>query len=146
MRRSASSPPSAPCSAASRVTFLAVVLSHSDTRRRVQAAVALSVAAAVCFFVGALGWSLCSVRVAGAAADGATAAQVARTVDSLGSLHSGLSFALVLGAALLFAILGLCGWLRSHRLGWLTSGLALLGAGAVWAILREFLIVRITRG
>jgi hypothetical protein len=40
------------------VTFLAVVLTLADARRRVGVAVAVATAAAACFLACALGWSL----------------------------------------------------------------------------------------
>jgi hypothetical protein len=47
---------------------------------------------------------------------------------------------------LLFVTLGVGGWLRSRALGYVTSALALAGAAAAFAILREFVTVSITRG
>ena len=127
------------------VTFLAVVLTHAD-RRRVSAAVALSTAAAPCFFVAALGWSLFAFRFTTAAAGGATAATAGAELSRIGHLHSWLSFALVLGTALLLGVLGLGGWLRSRALGWTTRLVAVASAGAAVAVLRAFLTVRVTRG
>ncbi len=128
------------------VTFLAVVLTLADERRRVGVAVAVSTAAAVCFFACALGWSLFATVYNTAAATGATQAEVAAHFARIKYLHSRLSLAFILGLAMLFVTLGVGGWLRSRALGWVTTGLALAGAAAAFAILREFVSVSVTRG
>ena len=128
------------------VTFLAVVLTLADTRRRVDVALGVATAAAVCFFACALGWSLFAAVFNTAPATGATPEAVAEHLARIRYLHSWLSFSFVLGLTLLFITLGVSGRLRSRALGLVTSGLALAGAAAAFAILREFVTVRITRG
>lgn len=128
------------------ITFLAVVLTLADARRRVGVALAVATAAASCFFACALGWSLFAFLYNTSPATGATPADVADHFARTGYLHSWLSFAFAVGLSLLFVTLGLGGWLRSRVLGWVTSALALVGAAAAFAILREFITLRITRG
>lgn len=128
------------------VTFLAVVLTLADARRRVGVALVVATAAATCFFVCALGWSLFAAVYNTAPATGATPEDMAGHFARIKHLHSWLSFAFILGLTLLFITLGVGGWLRSRGLGWVTSGLALAGAAAAFAILREFVTVSITRG
>ncbi len=128
------------------VTFLAVVLTLSDGRRRVDVAVAVATASAACFLTCALGWSLFAAVYSTAPATGATPEDLGRHFAKIKYLHSWLSFAFILGLTLLFVTIGAGGWLRSRRLGWVTSALALAGAAAAFAILREFVTVSITRG
>lgn len=128
------------------VTFLAVVLTLADSRRRVGVAVAVATAAAACFLACALGWSLFAAVYSTGPAAGATPEDLAAHFARLKYLHSWLSFGFVLGLTLLFVTLGVGGWLRSRALGLVTSALALAGAAAAFAILREFVTVSITRG
>lgn len=125
------------------VTFLAVALTLAEGRRLVDVAVAVATAAAVCFFACALGWSLFAFVYNTAPSTGATPADIASYVARTRYLHARLSLASVIGVSLLFVTLGVCGWLRSRVLGWVTSGLALAGAAAAFAILREFINIRI---
>lgn len=125
------------------VTFLAVVLTLADARRLLGVAIAVATAAAVCFFACALGWSLFAFVYNTAPSTGATPADVASHFARTKYLHSRLSLAFIIGVSLLFVMLGIGGWLRSRVLGWVTSGLALAGAAAAFAILREFISIRI---
>lgn len=125
------------------VTFLAVMLSLADARRLVGVAVAVATAAAVCFFACALGWTLFAFVYNTAPSTGAAPADIASHFARTRYLHARLSLASVIGVALLLVTLGVGGWLRSRALGWVTSGLALAGAAAAFAILREFINIRI---
>ncbi len=103
------------------VTFLSVVLTHRDTRRRVGVILAVTTAAAACFFVSALGWSLI-------AATGREA-----------TLQRPLSLLFLAATALLFVVLGLGGWLRSRALGYTTSAIAVAAACGAWAVIARFI-------
>jgi hypothetical protein len=105
------------------VTFLSVVLTIADARRRVGVVLGIATGASACFFVSALGWSLLAAR-------GHEAAFVARYE----ALQQPLSLLFLLGIWLLLALLGISGWLRSRPLGLVTAGIAsvaALGTGAV---------------
>ena len=103
------------------VTFLSVVLTHRDERRRVGLLLAVSTAAAAAYFVAALGFSLI-------AATGREAA-----------LQRPLSLLFIAATGLLFVVLGLGGWLRSRALGYTTTLLAVAAAGGAWAVLQSFI-------
>ena len=114
------------------VTFLAVVLTHPDTRRRADVAVTIATLAAACFFISALGWTLLATRYSAVAAQGLSRAQEAATLTNVAALPRSLSLIFLLGIFLLFTTLGLGGWLRSRTLGGVTTLIA-LGAGVIAA-------------
>lgn len=49
------------------VTFLGIVLTLADVRKRVEVVVVIATACAACFFLGALGWALLAALAARAA-------------------------------------------------------------------------------
>lgn len=103
------------------VTFLSVVLTHQDGRRRVGLLLSVSTAAAAGYFVAALGFSLM-------AATGREAA-----------LQRPLSMLFIATTGLLFVVLGLGGWLRSRALGYTTTVIAVAAAGGAWVVLKSFI-------
>ena len=116
------------------VAFLSVVLTHRDERRRVGLLLSVATAAAACFFVSALGWSLLAVR---GARDGAAAASTLTALHA--TLQRPLSLTFIAGLLLLFVVLGLGGWLRSRALGIVTTATALVAALGALAVLRRFI-------
>jgi len=115
------------------ITFLSVVLTHADARRRVGVALGLATAGSACFFVSALGWSLVASR--GAGPRGADAA-----FDALyAALNPPLSILFIMGIGLLYAVLGLSGWLRSRPLGITTTVIAVLAALFSAFVMRHFI-------
>lgn len=103
------------------VTFLSVVLTHQDPRRRVDVLLGVTTAAAASYFIVALGWSLSAAT----------------------ELHPGLqrplSLLFIAATGLLFVVLGIGGWLRSRALGTATTALAFLAMGGAWLVLRPFI-------
>src|SRR5215208_350730 len=83
------------------VTFLAVVITLADTRRRVGVALAFATASAACFFACALGWSLFAFVYNTAPSTGATPSDIASHFAKTKYLHSWLSLAFVVGLSLL---------------------------------------------
>ena len=122
------------------VTFMSVVLTHSDARRRVSGAVALATAASACFFLTALGWALLAsqaAKVAGSA--GADREFYVRQLAAAQWVQRPVSMLFLLGVLLLLLTLGASGWLRSRRLGAFTAAVASASAVTAWVILRPFI-------
>ncbi|MFN9732321.1 MAG: hypothetical protein ACK59M_18085, partial [Pseudomonadota bacterium] len=115
------------------MTFLGVLLGTADTRRRVGLSLALAATAAGCLLLAAVGWSLLAAQVAlVSAADGDWAVTARQQLDAGLRLQRLLRFAFMCGIALLIALIGSTGWLRSRSLGIFTATLAgLLAVGAV---------------
>ena len=103
------------------VTFLSVVLTHEDPRRRVGVLLGVTMAAAATYFIVALGWSL------------SAATELPK------SLQRPLSLLFIAATGLLFVVLGLVGWLRSRALGMVTSALAVVSTCGAWLVLRSFI-------
>ena len=122
------------------VTFLGIVLTLADTRKRVEAVAAVATASAACFFLGALGWALSAALASRvASSSGAAQAELAQQLQTASMLRRPLSMLFLLGVALLFLTLGSGGWLRSRRLGLLTSLIASLAAIIACFIVRPFI-------
>ena len=122
------------------VTFLSIVLTQADPRRRIAGAIGIATLAAACFFLSALGWALLA-SFAGqvAASDPPTRAALAGRYGAALALQRPISGLFLSGVLLLAVLLGFGGWLRSRRLGILTSGIAALTALAAMLILRPFI-------
>ncbi len=122
------------------VTFLGIVLTLADVRKRVEVVVVIATACAACFFLGALGWALLAALAARAASStGPAQAELAQQLEAASVLRRPLSMLFLLGVALLFITLGAGGWLRSRRLGLLTSLIATVSAIIAWLIVRPFI-------
>jgi hypothetical protein len=118
------------------MTFLGVLLGSADPRRRVGLSLGLAATAAGCLLLAAVGWSLLAAQVAlAAAATGDWAVTVRQQLDAGLRLQRLLGFAFMSGIALLIALIGSTGWLRSRTLGVYTTTLAaLLVVGAVLVV------------
>jgi len=103
------------------VTFLSVMLTHGDPRRRVGVLLGVTTAAAAAFLLAALGWSL-----------------VAAT-EPRPALQRPLSLLFITATGLLFVVLGLGGWLRSRSLGAVTTAIAVTAGCGAWMVLRHFI-------
>lgn len=122
------------------VTFLGIVMTLADARKRVEAVAAVATACAACFFLGALGWALFAALAARvASSSGPAQAELTQQLQAAGVLRRPLSLLFLLGVALLFITLGASGWLRSRRLGVLTSLIAAMAAMLAWFIVRPFI-------
>jgi hypothetical protein len=121
------------------VTFLSIVLTLADSRRRVAGAVALATTAAACFFLTTLGWALLAAFAAQVqASSGPARIRLTTQFGTALTITRALSALFLLGVLLLTAMLGAGGWLRSRRLGVFTTSVAVLTAGAAFAIIRFF--------
>lgn len=100
------------------ITFLSVLLTAPATHRLVNWIVGATTAAATCFVLSALGSTFSAVIASNSG-------------DSLPSdveaLHEPLSLLFLAGTVLLFAVLGMSGWIRSRSLGISTTVIAALG-------------------
>jgi hypothetical protein len=122
------------------VTFLSIVLTHADSRRRVSGAVGVATTAAACFFLTTLGWALLASFAAQFQASDATArAALAGRFGAALALQRPVSTLFLVGVLLLTAMLGVGGWLRSRRLGLFTTVVAALTTVAALLIIRPFL-------
>jgi hypothetical protein len=121
------------------VTFLSIVLTLADDRRRVAGAVGLATTAAACFFLTTLGWALLAAFAAQVqAVSGPARLRLDAQFRTALTITRALSALFLLGVLLLTSMLAAGGWLRSRRLGIFTTAVALLtGAGAL-AIIRFF--------
>lgn len=121
------------------MTFLGVLLGAPDTRRRVAVSLALAATAAGCLLLAAVGWSLLAAQVAlVAAAAGDWAVTARQQLDAGLRLQRLLGFAFMSGIALLIALIGSTGWLRSRPLGVFTSVLAAVLAAAAVRVVWPF--------
>lgn len=121
------------------VTFLGVLLCSSDPRRRGHRLRASSATSAGCLLLAAVGWSLLAAQVELVAAAKGEWADVARRQLEEGlELKRLLGVLFLVGIALLIALIGTSGWLRSRSLGHYTSALAVLLAARVAIVLRPF--------
>jgi hypothetical protein len=122
------------------VTFLGVLLGSTDPRRRVGVALGLAATAAGCLLLAAVGWSLLAAQVSiVAAASGEWAVTARQQLDAGLGLQRLLGLLFMVGIALLIALIGCAGWLRSRALGRFTTTLAAgLTLGAVFVV-RPFL-------
>ena len=122
------------------VTFMSVVLTLSDARRRVSGAVALATAASACFFLTALGWALLASTAAQVAgASGAERAAYARRLAEAQWVQRPVSLLFLVGVVLLLLTIGASGWLRSRRLGAFSASVAAASALVAWLIIRPFI-------
>lgn len=122
------------------VTFLGVLLGSTDPRRRVGIALGLAATAAGCLLLAAVGWSLLAAQVSIVAAATGEWALTARAQLEAGLDRQRLLGALfLLGVALVIALIGCVGWLRSRSLGWFTSGLAAVMALGGLVVIRPFI-------
>ena len=123
------------------VTFLGIVLTLADSRKRVEAVAAVASACAACFFLASLGWTLLAARSAQvASSSGPAQAMLAQQLQTAITLRRPLSGLFLFGVVLLLITLGAGGWLRSRRLGLITSGIAAAAAVGAVFIVRPFIL------
>ena len=123
------------------VTFLGIVLTLADSRKRVEAVAAVASDCAACFFLASLGWTLLAARSAQvASSSGPAQAVLAQQLQTAITLRRPLSGLFLFGVVLLLITLGADGWLRSRRLGLITSGIAAAAAVAAVFIVRPFIL------
>jgi hypothetical protein len=103
-------------------TFVVALIGHRDEGRATSWAIGCAAASCVAFIVAVVATTMLAVTLRPD-----TPATVAASAALMkGRLLSFLSFAL--GLYLLLASLGLMGWLRSRRMGRVTTSLAVIGA------------------
>lgn len=106
-------------------TMLVMLLTHDSQRQAIRWAAGLSALSAVAFVVAAVATT---TLVAGSHPE-APAAVARQAAQGPARALAALFFAL--GAYGLIAAIGWAGWVRSRRMGWVTTGLAALGAIAI---------------
>ncbi|MEO1654619.1 MAG: hypothetical protein AAFU64_13825 [Bacteroidota bacterium] len=111
-------------------TFLATILSMSQKAKIIDFTFIISVISSILFFISALGWSLMAMSV-----------KVAQDPVKLAfaDKHRLLSLLFIAGVFSLVSSLGLSGWIRSRRMGIITTFVALLGLITIFYILRDFI-------
>jgi len=113
------------------ITYLSVVLTASSTHRMVDWIVGVTTAASVCFVLGAVGSTF-----------GAVVASYADPLpNKVEALHEPLSLLFLGGTILLFAVLGMSGWVRCRRLGIAATVIATLGLIGGLFIMSPFIVM-----
>lgn len=119
-------------------TFVGVLLVSEHRSRVVSWTSALSMAVSAGLVICALGWSVgASVMLMGAAAPaGADAAELSA---ALSLMHRRLSLVFIVSILFFFAAMGLSGWVRSRRMGFVSSAIAAVAAAGAAFVLLPFL-------
>jgi hypothetical protein len=108
-------------------TFVGALLGHPVESRSFPLAFGASLLAALAFMVSALGSVLASFAV-----------KSAYPID-IEPLHLKISAAFLLGILCFVVATGSCGWLKSRRIGYISSSIAAISAIGVAAVLLPFL-------
>jgi tetrahydromethanopterin S-methyltransferase subunit C len=108
-------------------TFVGALLGHPAESRSFPLAFGASLSAAMAFMVSALGSVLASFAV-----------KNAYPID-IEPLHLKISLAFLLGILCFVIATGSCGWLKSPRIGYASSLIAVISAIGVVAVLLPFL-------
>ena len=119
-------------------TFYGTLLVAAREHRAGAWAAFFAVAASVAFLPVTLGMTFGAVHAADESRELSVSTAAADPQIAL------LSMLFLAGVVFLLASFGISGWMRSRRLGIATTGLALIGAVAVFAALRPFLHVAST--
>ena len=107
------------------IAFLVIMVTVAPDRKVASWATGSSVVAVACFLPAALNTFLASIT--------ATSATSAQGLEAAVNNATGTSaFLLVLGVLALLVSLGLTGWIRSRRIGILSTVMAVLAALACW--------------
>lgn len=113
------------------ITFLSVLLTASSRHRVVNWMAGVTMAAAACFVLSALGATFSAVIASQVGAD--------PLPDEVAALRRPLSLLFLCGTGLLFVTLGMSGWMRSRRLGIWTAGVAVCALIGGHLIMRPFI-------
>jgi hypothetical protein len=117
------------------LAFFGTLLDAGRTHRAVGPTAALALASSSCFLIVTLGNTF-------AASVMANDEMRQRMEAGISAQMAPLSMLFLLGILLLLAGFGASGWIRSRRLGWATSLIALVTlAGVIW-VMRPFVTVR----
>lgn len=116
------------------LTFFGTLLDAGRTHRAVIPTAALALASSSCFLIVTLGNTF-------AASVMANDPMRVRLQSSITANIGALSELFLLGILLLLGSFGASGWIRSRKLGWATSAIAVVTlVGVVW-VLRPFLLI-----
>ena len=116
------------------LAFFGTLLDAHRTHRAIGPTAALALASSSCFLIVTLGNTFAATVMA-------NDAMRVRLQDSIAARIASLSVLFLLGILLLLASFGVSGWIRSRRLGWTTSAIALVTlVGVVW-VMSPFLLV-----
>jgi hypothetical protein len=119
------------------ITFLALLLGHSERSRCLSVSIGVTTVAAASLLVAALGWTLVGSLVTQVTAQlGAEALQDTQ-FGWIVEGHRTLSYMFLIGLLCLFAMLALSGWLRTRVLGIFSTATAVGAAAVVWSILQH---------
>jgi hypothetical protein len=117
--------------------FLGVILTSSSRKRIEEWTAAFAVAATAGLLVCALGWTLSVPRLL-ALSHQATSATPFELPEAFRSLHRSLSKTFIVCFFLFLTSLGLSGWIRSRKLGVVSTFIACLAAVYTFYILKLF--------
>jgi len=117
------------------LVLFGTLLDTGHSHRAVGPAAALALASSGCFLIVTLG----NTFSASVESDPAMRAALASAIKG----QTGpLSMLFLLGILLLLACFGASGWIRSRKLGWTTSAIAIATLAGVFWVLGPFLVVR----
>jgi hypothetical protein len=122
------------------VTFLAVLLTLTQSGRHLSSAIVVTIGSAASFLIATLGWGLMAFVLSARESTSDHSTGGLQALQSFGRLHEGLTASFLLGSFLLLVTLGLSGWIRSRRVGMMSTGIAFVAALICVAILRQFIV------
>jgi hypothetical protein len=115
--------------------FLGALIATERRSRPQLLTAALTTPSAACFILCALGWSLVTVWL-----DSPQRAGTAELPDFIIDIHIFLSLTFLLGILFFFASIGVCGWIYSRSLGWITTVVSILAAVAAIFVVYPFVV------
>jgi len=117
------------------LAFLVQLLIAHLESRIADCTIGFSMAATAGLIICAVGWTLSAVVII----DPGAQAETMRLSGTLTQLHTRLSEGFVISLFVFFVSLGLCGWIRSRVMGFVSSTIALLAIVVMFLMLRLFL-------
>jgi hypothetical protein len=120
--------------AAFSFAFISVLLTSDSKHRIVDWVIGFSIASIAGFLVCALSWTLSASRMAIY-----TGNNIKELPELFLHMHKILSFIFVLSFLLFFITLGLSGWIRTRKLGLISSIIALLSGGFFIWLMSNFM-------
>jgi hypothetical protein len=115
--------------------FLGALIATDRYSRPRLLTAALTTPSAACFILCALGWSLVTVWLGSP-----LRADTTELPDFLLEIHIFLSIIFMLGIGFFFASIGVCGWIYSRKLGWITTVVAIFAAVGAVFVVRPFIV------
>jgi hypothetical protein len=116
------------------LAFFGTLLDAGRTHRAIGPTAALTLAASSCFLIVTLGNTFAASVMSDPAMRVRMEASVTTRIGSLSQLF-------LLGILLLLASFGASGWIRSRKLGWATTIIAVVTLGGVAWVMDPFLII-----